>query len=1314
MHHHQTRRRAHRQVPRSAITILALLIAGMGAAQAQTWTGGSTSSSRWSERFNWQTLLVPASGATTKINFEGNRQLSPVQDLASPFTLNSLAFASNAGAFSLSGNALRFDGAKAQLLQDSTNSVSILNDVQLAADLNVDGPGTVTLGGSLSRVPGTNRDTLVLTKRGAGTLVLAAANGYDATVRIEAGQVLLRDAPALHRANVVVNVDNGLSFGSLAQATLGGLSGTGALALGSTALTIGGASSAGSPPAPLPSALATVSAETVALYSGNITGTTGSVTKAGAAPVRWAGNSRFDRLHVAAGRMQLEGGALTLTNSTEGLMVGDGSAAGSVGQVLEISNGAKVSATGTTVQVDGAAGTLLRITGTGTQLTTGFQTLVGNHAIGTLEVADGGTLAAGEFLAAGFSDGGNGTLRITGGGTVTSGFGLLGVLTGSTGTADVVGSGSRWTTKSLGLGGSTTIQRGGTGTLTVRDGGQVQVLDALTFWTAGSGVTVNGGSLRVGALASDGAVGTIALLADPPGGAALVIDGGINGSFAGTITGGGSLLKSGSGAQTLAGASTGFTGITTIRGGRIVVGHQDALRGSTVRIDVDNGLDVNGLPQVVVGSLAGSGALALGTTQFTLGEDNRDTRYTGVLTGATGSWLVKKGTGTLTLAGSGSQLPSMVVEGGGAVVLDGGSLALTSIESDTSSTVRPALQLLSGGRLEMRNGARLETNGNGRTSVLLDGDDGTELLIDGIGTRLAAGFQTIAGNRGLGRITVRNGGSLDGWGYLVAGFQDGSNGTITLESGGRATAFLAGGGALGGSVGTLVATGAGTQLTVTGALGMGGVSDAQRGGTGHLQVRAGARVDAAQTWFWTAASTIEIDGGSLFTSGVNSTAGGRITLLADPTEGRAMTLGGREGHFSYNGDIDGDGGLIKIGASTQVLSGRNSFTGMVQVQGGTLEMANSSASEYEVNGFGTLRLGERNLGFSVVQAGPGGQVVYTGTTLNGGRLIGPGGHDISAVRRLVGTHIGGGTVLSPASGTTFVGVANEGTIHVLPGRSLAWTGGSNPTGTLVVAGTASVSHFSSGGQIEVAADGTLVSTSGNIVLGGGSRTTVGAVNAPGGTIELRAGGRLQLNGGLLVNNGSILGPVDVNYGGLAKGAGEYGAVFVNDGGRFSPGNSPGTVTTGDATWGSGGSFVVELAAANGIAGQHWDLWAIDGMLTIQSGTTANSRFTISLATLDGSDQAAPLTGFDPHRAWQWQIVDTTGGIVGFDPARVTLDTQGFLSPLAGGTFQLAVQDGDLYVQFAPVPEPETWAQLLGGLGVLGWAMRRRGGCRTSA
>src|SRR5690606_30343778 len=57
----------------------------------------------------------------------------------------------------------------------------------------------------------------------------------------------------------------------------------------------------------------------------------------------------------------------------------------------------------------------------------------------------------------------------------------------------------------------------------------------------------------------------------------------------------------------------------------------------------------------------------------------------------------------------------------------------------------------------------------------------------------------------------------------------------------------------------------------------------------------------------------------------------------------------------FSNDIEGDGGLIKTGAGTLVLSGRNTYTGGTAVEGGRLVVnGDTSASSFTVGVDGTL------------------------------------------------------------------------------------------------------------------------------------------------------------------------------------------------------------------------------------------------------------------------------------------------------------------------------------------------------------------------
>jgi hypothetical protein len=232
--------------------------------------------------------------------------------------------------------------------------------------------------------------------------------------------------------------------------------------------------------------------------------------------------------------------------------------------------------------------------------------------------------------------------------------------------------------------------------------------------------------------------------------------------------------------------------------------------------------------------------------------------------------------------------------------------------------------------------------------------------------------------------------------------------------------------------------------------------------------------------------------------------------------------------------------------------------------------------------------------------------------------------------------------------------------------------------------------FENDGVINVFSGGAITNTTSPLVSGGGARITVN----PGAT--LNAGPSFELNGSLLVNNGTVTGTTNVNYGALAKGSGVYGTVNVNDGGRFSPGNSPGTVTTGSTTWNSGGSYVVEIANALNASGR--DFWLIDGELKLAA--SAAHPFIIALASADE-------LVFDPTHDYTWLILHSTNGIIDFDAPRLALDVSAFKNSLGSGHFSMESSSSDLVIHFSSVPEPGAHLSIITGTLAGLWRASRR-------
>jgi T5SS/PEP-CTERM-associated repeat protein len=204
------------------------------------------------------------------------------------------------------------------------------------------------------------------------------------------------------------------------------------------------------------------------------------------------------------------GGIFTLSTSVTDAGAGfDLDGANETG-VIQVSSGELRTDAPFTDAFDGLA----TVTGTGAVWTSDFDVAFGGTGMGTLSIADGGTVqdrngsigdvsgSAGTVTVAG--DGsqwnnsnelnvglsGTGTLNVAAGGIVSNALGFIGTSAGSTGTATVTGGGSQWNSSNVLRVGSS-----GTGTLNVAAGGIVSNTSGLISNSAGSTgtATVTGG-----------------------------------------------------------------------------------------------------------------------------------------------------------------------------------------------------------------------------------------------------------------------------------------------------------------------------------------------------------------------------------------------------------------------------------------------------------------------------------------------------------------------------------------------------------------------------------------------------------------------------------------------------------------------------------------------------------------------------------------------------------------------------------------------------------------------------------------------------
>ena len=485
---------------------------------------------------------------------------------------------------------------------------------------------------------------------GSGTLFFGGTNTFTGNAILSGGTLELGNATALQSSTVVLSGGtlnlNGLS------ATLGGLAGTGNLALGSGSLTVGGDGN-------------------TTTYSGSLSGA-GALIKAGSGALALTGSNSFL-------------GGTTLDQG-----------------ILSIGSDAALSAipASPSTNITFAANSTLQVLGS-FPLSVNRNISISASSTGTFDT-HGGTLTIGSVIS------GSGALAVVGGGTLllTNAETLSGGTTtinaatlqlgngGSTGWVNgsfvdnglLVFDRSDSPSFSAAISGSGSIQQEGTGTLlfggtntftgnAILSGGVFKLgnaaaLQSCTVVCSGGTLDFNTFNATLGGLAGSGSLS----LTD----GTLTIGGNGNSTtFAGTLLGLASFIKSGSGLLVLAGTNS-YQGVTTINAGTLEASTPGSIPGllnsnSNSVIVSPGGLlavGVGGAQQWTTGNISLLLAnTALFTSAGSLGIDTSGGNFSETnladLSHSRGSLgLVKLGPNTLLLTGTNSYSGGTFVNGG--------------------------------------------------------------------------------------------------------------------------------------------------------------------------------------------------------------------------------------------------------------------------------------------------------------------------------------------------------------------------------------------------------------------------------------------------------------------------------------------------------------------------------------------------------------------------------------------------------------------------------------------------------------------------
>ena len=718
-------------------------------------------------------------------------------------------------------------------------------------------------------------------------------------------------------------------------------------------------------------------------------------------------------------------------------------------------------------------------------------------------------------------------------------------------------------------------------------------------------------------------------------------------TLGGTISGTGPVSKGGLGTVAMTGSNT-YTGGTTLSAG-------------TLQINSANSLgDVGGALNFTGGTLQ---ILADVTTTRTYNTDPSGTdvkidtnghvlTQNGTIAASSGSnsGLTKSGSGTLVLGGVNTYSGPTTINGGtvsvsannnlgddiigAGVVFNGGTLATTATMGlDNLATSQRAVTVnAAGGTLDVAGGTNLTIysliSGAG---TLTKTNSGTLLLYNTANTaalNLAGGTVTAAtnatntnGGLGTGPLTLQGGVVVNS--LMAAANTLGLGNAITVPTGQTATfntpnrfslgGTLSGGGTLNFGVTTTLSRFDfnGNYTAFTGNINLTGSGNARlfsNGGAFNANSFQSTTLDLGGTVFITPVTNST---GNTYLIGALTGTSATAGLGGGSAGSPNYTVGGLNTSTTFNGLITGNAILTKTGSGSLTLTNGNSYTGLTNLNGGTLVINgqfalggalyagttfNGGALGYVANLPGTNGNGD-------ITADSGG-VAKPVTLLAGGGTVNTNGNTVSFANPITGTgaftkagagtltlngantyagatNVTGGTLVSGPANTTGL-LANASGINVANGQIvLDYTGSASPAAAIrgLLAGS-----FTNGGGVMTT--GQIRSSTATAARGLGYRDDAGASQI---TIKATLFGDADLDGGVSINDFNALAG---NFGqstGKVWTDGDFdydGGVSINDFNLLA-GNFGQSLPAGSDAWAGLVAFAVahnDLAAFQAVTG----------------------------------------------------------------------------------------------------------------------------------